>query len=89
MPVDASPDLHRIEQQSGSVDSVERAVALDKERVGLLDQLTGRGVLRNSDALKMKQRDESKETYVRYAGYSLSILGIIIAALAQLRGKST
>lgn len=66
---------------------MDSAAALDKEAAGLLQQLSARGVLRNSDALNMKEDSERRESYVKYAGYSLSILAIIVAAIAQLTRK--
>jgi len=80
--------LDELEKQSRSVNSAEQAVALDKDATHLLSQLSGRGVLGNAEALQMKEQTESRETYVKYAGYSLSILAIIVAAIAQLTGKS-
>lgn len=79
--------LGTIEEQASSVDSVDRAAALDSETAGLISQLKGQGVLWDSEALKVMDRSEANETHVKYAGYSLSILGIIIAAIAQLTGK--
>ena len=80
--------LHAIEQQSGRAASSDQAAALDKETAKLLEQISGLGTLTNSDGLKAKEQSERQETYVKYAGYSLSILGIIVAAFAQLAGKS-
>jgi hypothetical protein len=80
-------NFQKINEQSSRVVSVDSAAALDKEAVGLLQELTARGVLRSSDALKMKEESERNESYVKYAGYSLSILAIIVAAIAQLTGK--
>jgi hypothetical protein len=34
--------------------------------------------------LSMKEVSERRESYVKYAGYSLSVLAIIVAAMAQL-----
>jgi hypothetical protein len=79
---------HANEQQGASVDSADRAIALDKEANRLLDELKVRGVLRDSEALKNKQTADTMETYIKYAGYALTILGFIIAAVAQLTGKS-
>jgi hypothetical protein len=76
--------LYEIQKQSQAINSVEQAVALDNDATHLLDQLSGRGVLRNVEALQTEERTESRETYVKYAGYSLSILAIIVAAIAQL-----
>lgn len=80
--------LQGIEQQSGSIASLDQAAALDKETATLLGQISRLGTLMNSDALQAKEKSERQETYVKYAGYSLSILGIIVAAFAQLTGKS-
>lgn len=79
--------FQKIYEQTRGIDSVDSAAALDKEAVGLLEELSSRGVLRNSDALKMKEDSERRESYVKYIGYSLSILAIIVAAVAQLTGK--
>lgn len=80
--------LHAIEQQSGCPASLDQAAALDKEAAKLLEQMSGVGTLMNSDGLEAKEQSERQETYVKYAGYSLSILGIIVAAIAELTGKS-
>jgi len=79
--------FQKIYEQSRGLDSVDSAAALDKEAAGLLQQSSARGVLSNSDALNMKEDSERRESYVKYAGYSLSILAIIVAAIAQLHRK--
>lgn len=79
--------FQKIYEQSRGLDSVDSAAALDKEAVGLLQQSSAQGVLRNSDALNMKEYSEHRESYVKYAGYSLSILAIIVAGIAQLTRK--
>jgi hypothetical protein len=80
--------FQKIYERSGGLDSVDSAAAVDKEAARLLQELSSQGVLRNSDALKMKDGSERREFYVKYIGYSLSILAIIVAAIAQLTGKS-
>lgn len=79
--------FQKIYKQSRELDSVDSATALDKEAAGLLQQSSARGVLRNSDALNMKEDSERRESYVKYADYSLSILAIIVAGIAQLTRK--
>lgn len=61
--------------------------ALDKEAAGLLQQSSALGVLRNSDALNLKEDSERRESYIKYTGYLLSILAIIMAGIAQLTRK--
>jgi hypothetical protein len=69
--------FQKIYEQSRGLDSVDSAAALDKEAAGLLQQSSARGVLRNSDALNLKEDSERRESYIKYTGYSLSILAII------------
>jgi hypothetical protein len=79
--------FQKVYEQSRGLGSVDSAATINNETAGLLQQLSARGVLRNSDALKMKEDSEREESYVKYAGYSLSILAIIVASIAQLTGK--
>lgn len=79
--------LHAIEEQSDSIASADRAVVLDRETAALVGQIGGLGTLMHLDALQVNEHSEHVETYIKYAGYSLSILGIFIAAVAQLKGK--
>jgi hypothetical protein len=80
--------IQKISEQSSGLDSADSAAALDKEAAKLLEELSARGVLRNLDALDMMQDSEREESRVKYTGYSLSILAIIVAAIAQLTGKT-
>lgn len=79
-----SGHLFEIEQQLTRLDSADRAAALDKQTVGIVGDLMGYGVLRNSEALHMRDEAETQETYVKDAGYALAILALIIAAVLQL-----
>jgi hypothetical protein len=79
--------FQKIYEQSRGLDSVDSAAALDKEAAGLLQQSSALGVLRNSDALNLKEDSERRESYIKYTGYSLSILAIIVAGIAQLTRK--
>jgi hypothetical protein len=80
--------LQKVSEQSRALDSADSATALDKEAAKLLEALIGRGGLRNLNALEMMEDSQREESRVKYAGYTLSILAIIVAAIAQLTGKS-
>jgi hypothetical protein len=90
--IDASLALTRrygdIEQELPKVNSAERLAVLDKDAAAIVDKLEAGGVLMNSEAQKLEETSETQESRVRFAGYALSILGIIVAAIAQLSGKS-
>ena len=87
LSIEHTERLHAIEEQSDSIASADRAVVLDRETAALVGQIGGLGTLMHLDALQVNEHSEHVETYIKYAGYSLSILGIFIAAVAQLKGK--
>jgi hypothetical protein len=77
-----------IERELPGVNSAERAAALDRDAARVVDKIEAGGVLMNLNAQKLREAAEKRESFVKWAGYGLSILSIIVAANAQLFGKN-
>jgi hypothetical protein len=78
---------YQLQIRSGKIDSLDNAAALDKEAERLFQYSTGLGVLMNLDVLHLQEQLESRESYVKWVGYTLGILALIVAGIAQLAGK--
>ena len=76
----------QLAQQSLDIKSLNQAVALDNEATGLLGKEIELGVLLNSYALQQEEDLEGRASYIKYIGYSLSVLAIIVAGIAQIAG---
>jgi hypothetical protein len=77
----------KLETRSQKIDSLESATALDKDADKLLQYSLGVGVLMDEDVRRWAEDLEKKESRVRWAGYILSILALLVAGIAQLSGK--
>lgn len=74
-----------LDKRFHKADSSENVASMYKEASGLLPRMTGLGVLFDQDVRNHVERMETRESHVKYAGYGLSILSIIVAGIAQLR----
>jgi len=67
--------------------SLDDAAALDKQSAALFEKMRGLGVLANIEVLDWKDALQKRESNIKYIGYTLRILAIIVAGIAQLAGK--
>jgi hypothetical protein len=70
-----------------SAHSLDDTLLVDKRAAALFGRLRALGVLINSRVLARRDELQERESYVKYIGYTLSLLAIIVAGLAQLGGK--
>jgi hypothetical protein len=73
-----------LDKRSQKVESLDRVHALDNEASVLFSKLEPLGVLFDSDVQSSVDGLNTKEPRVRYAGYGLTILSLIVAGIAQL-----
>jgi hypothetical protein len=67
--------------------SLDETAVLDKQAIALLEKVEGLGVLMDSEVMEWNDELQKRESSIKYIGYTLSILAIIVAGVALLAGK--